>query len=61
MWQTQEENGFIHIWYHAENEAPTWWVDRVPQIHSGAWRYRGRSEFRIACHIQVSQLIFMHY
>lgn len=45
--------GFVYLWYHAENEEPTWLPDTVPEVESHSWKYRGRSEFRVACHIQV--------
>ncbi|CAL8103787.1 unnamed protein product [Orchesella dallaii] len=51
-WQATEAYGFVYFWYHAENEEPTWWPDPVPEVESGSWRYRGRSEFQVACHIQ---------
>ncbi|ODM93888.1 Cholesterol desaturase daf-36, partial [Orchesella cincta] len=47
-----EAYGFVYIWYHAENEEPSWWPDAVPEVASGNWKYRGRSEFRVTCHIQ---------
>ncbi len=45
--------GFVYLWYHAENEEPNWLPDSVPEVESHSWKYRGRSEFRVACHIQV--------
>lgn len=49
-------NGFIYLWYHAEGEDPNWRPPIFPQIESGEWKYRGRSEFKVACHIQVFSL-----
>ena len=49
-----EQNGFIYLWFHAEDEKPNWHPPAVPEIQSGEWAYRGRSEIRVACHIQVS-------
>ncbi|CAL8128521.1 unnamed protein product [Orchesella dallaii] len=51
-WPVHESFGFIYIWYHAENEKPLWRPDIVAEVESGHWKYRGRSEFRVACHIQ---------
>ncbi|CAL8128730.1 unnamed protein product [Orchesella dallaii] len=51
-WPVHESFGFVYIWYHAENEKPLWWPDIVTEVESGQWKYRGRSEFRVACHIQ---------
>lgn len=53
MWETMEMHGFIYLWYHAEGEAPYWRPHIFSQIESGTWKYRGRSEFKVACHIQV--------
>ncbi|CAG7827980.1 unnamed protein product [Allacma fusca] len=47
-----ERNGFIYLWYHAEDDEPTWFPEAIPEIQSQQWVYRGRSEFRVACHIQ---------
>ncbi|ODM97536.1 Cholesterol desaturase daf-36, partial [Orchesella cincta] len=52
MWPVFEAYGFVYIWHHAENEEPSWWPDAVPEVESGQWKYRGRSVFRVACHIQ---------
>ena len=49
-----EQNGFVYLWFHAEDEEPNWQPPIIPEIQSGEWAYRGRSEFRVACHIQVS-------
>jgi len=57
MWKIVETNGFIHLWYHAENEEPTWFPDPIPEVQSGQWKYRGRSVYKIACHIQVCESI----
>ncbi|CAL8128734.1 unnamed protein product [Orchesella dallaii] len=51
-WPVHESFGFIYIWYHAENEKPLWWPDIVTEVENGHWKYRGRSEIRVACHIQ---------
>lgn len=51
-------NGFIYLWYHAEEEAPNWQPPIFSQIESGEWKYRGRSEFKVACHIQVFRKAF---
>jgi len=52
VWTTLEMNGFIYLWYHAEGSQPHWFPERFPLIDSGAWKYRGRSEFQVGCHIQ---------
>ncbi|XP_035705129.1 cholesterol 7-desaturase isoform X2 [Folsomia candida] len=52
MWKTFETDGFIFIWNHAESLDPTWHPDEIPEINLNTWSYRGRSEMRVACHIQ---------
>lgn len=51
-WQSLERSGFIYVWFHAENEEPTWWPPAVSQIESGEWTYGGRSENLVNCHLQ---------
>jgi len=53
MWKTMEGNGFIYLWFHAEGEEPSWFPYLYPEIQSGSWKYRGRSELQVACHVQV--------
>jgi cholesterol 7-desaturase len=53
MWKTFETNGFIYLWHHGTNEEPTWYPDAISEINNGTWRYRGRTEMRVACHVQV--------
>ena len=49
-----EMNGFIYIWYHAENAEPYWTLPEIEQITSGQWTYGGRTEHYINAHIEVS-------
>ncbi|XP_052675117.1 cholesterol 7-desaturase nvd-like [Crassostrea angulata] len=49
---SDEANGYIYFWYHAEDSAPTWTVPRIEEIQSGDWVYRGRTEHYINCHIE---------
>lgn len=51
-WPCDESNGFIYMWYHAENEQPTWKVPLIPEIASKRWVYSGRSEYLVNAHIQ---------
>jgi cholesterol 7-dehydrogenase len=53
IWTTVEMNGFIYVWYHAENAGPSWLPEPVPEIETGKWHNRGRCEFLIGCHAQV--------
>ena len=43
----------VMMWYHVEEEEPTWFPPVLAEVESGAWTYRGRNENTISCHIQV--------
>lgn len=55
-WTTREMNGYIYLWYHAENKEPYWEPEEIKEITKGSWVYRGRSEHYVRAHIQVSEL-----
>lgn len=49
-WESCEANGFIFVWYHAENEKPWWYPPKDEMIVN--WTYRGRSEHYVNAHVQ---------
>lgn len=51
-WPSDEVNGFILVWYHAEQEEPSWKPPQIPEIAAKKWFYGGRSEYRVNAHIQ---------
>jgi cholesterol 7-dehydrogenase len=51
-WPCDELNGFILVWYHAEQEEPNWKAPLIPEIAAKKWTYGGRSEYRVNAHIQ---------
>lgn len=54
-WPSDEVNGYIFVWYHAEtefSETPQWSVPDIPEISSKKWAYRGRTDYRVNAHIQ---------
>lgn len=51
-WQNCEVNEIIFVWYHAEGLEPSWYIKSHDYISNRKWRYQGRNEFRISCHIQ---------
>lgn len=51
-WPSCEVNEFIYIWYHADEEPPSWEVCEVANITNKSWVYRGRTEHVVRCHIQ---------
>ncbi len=54
-WPSCEINTMIYVWYHAENEEPSWYPEVIPNIHNGIWRYGGRREYTLNVHIEVSK------
>lgn len=58
-WKSREVNEIIFVWYHAELADPEWELEPVKQITDGSWRFQGRNEFYINCHIQV--IIIIHF
>nr|XP_033332910.1 cholesterol 7-desaturase isoform X1 [Megalopta genalis]XP_033332912.1 cholesterol 7-desaturase isoform X1 [Megalopta genalis] len=51
-WKCCEANGIIFVWYHAEGLEPTWQPQTVSNVSNRTWRYQGRNEYLINCHIQ---------
>lgn len=52
-WPSCEQNDIIFVWYHAEEDEPSWQPTPIPQIQNGEVWYRGRNEFLVNSHIQV--------
>jgi len=49
----EEKNNMILLWYHTDDESPTWHVDALPQFKSkGLFNSSGYTYHQIACHIQ---------
>ncbi|KAL8574978.1 hypothetical protein ACOMHN_064509 [Nucella lapillus] len=67
-WPVEEVNGWIYMWYHAEDVDPTWRIPEIQEITKGKWVYRGRTEHFINAHIEeipengadVSHLAHVH-
>lgn len=53
-WYSCEVNTLIFVWHHAENEEPSWYPQPIPNVHPRKWWYRGRTEYYVNSHIQVS-------
>ncbi|XP_067143676.1 cholesterol 7-desaturase nvd-like [Centruroides vittatus] len=51
-WTSLEQNGFIYVWHHAEGHPPSWKPPIIPEIEQGLWRYKGRTQHTVNCHIQ---------
>uniref|UniRef100_A0A6B0V883 cholesterol 7-desaturase n=1 Tax=Ixodes ricinus TaxID=34613 RepID=A0A6B0V883_IXORI len=51
-WLSCELLGLLFIWYHAEEEPPSWHLVDCPQISSGQWKCERRFEHTVHCHIQ---------
>lgn len=44
--------GHIYIWHHCDEIDPTWEIPEIPEITSGKWTYRGRTEHYVNAHIE---------
>ncbi|XP_076666871.1 cholesterol 7-desaturase nvd isoform X1 [Andrena cerasifolii] len=51
-WKSCEANEIIFVWYHAEGLEPAWQPQTVSHVSDRTWRYQGRNEFLINCHVQ---------
>ncbi|XP_018404001.1 PREDICTED: cholesterol 7-desaturase-like [Cyphomyrmex costatus] len=52
VWKNCEVNNTIFVWYHSESAEPDWQPQPHTCISNGSWRYQGRNEYLINCHIQ---------
>uniref|UniRef100_A0AC35EYK3 Cholesterol 7-desaturase n=1 Tax=Panagrolaimus sp. PS1159 TaxID=55785 RepID=A0AC35EYK3_9BILA len=52
VWPIVERNCHIYVWYHCDGEEPTWEIPIISEAESGEWKYKGRTEHEIMCHIQ---------
>jgi phenylpropionate dioxygenase-like ring-hydroxylating dioxygenase large terminal subunit len=52
MWNCQEKNGEVYIWYHPENTAPQWELPDLPELNDGAWTAPRYAEFLVPAHVQ---------
>ncbi|XP_018405083.1 PREDICTED: cholesterol 7-desaturase-like [Cyphomyrmex costatus] len=52
VWKSCEVNNIIFVWYHSESAEPDWQPQSHTCISNGSWRYQGRNEYLINCHIQ---------
>ncbi|KYN37693.1 3-chlorobenzoate-3,4-dioxygenase oxygenase subunit [Trachymyrmex septentrionalis] len=52
VWKSCEVNHIIFVWYHSESAEPDWQPQPHTNISNGSWRYQGRNEYLINCHIQ---------
>ncbi|XP_077944358.1 cholesterol 7-desaturase nvd isoform X3 [Gasterosteus aculeatus] len=51
-WPSCEVNGQILVWFHCDGEDPRWTIPEQPEITTGEWVYRGRTEHFINAHIE---------
>ncbi|KYQ47715.1 hypothetical protein ALC60_13235 [Trachymyrmex zeteki] len=52
VWKSCEVNRVIFVWYHSESTEPDWQPQPHTFVSTGAWRFQGRNEYLINCHIQ---------
>jgi len=48
-WESKEMNGQVYIWYHIDNEEPSW---IPPNYNINSMIYHGYTSQEISCHIQ---------
>ncbi|KAH9360775.1 hypothetical protein HPB48_018230 [Haemaphysalis longicornis] len=51
-WTSVELMGNVFLWYHADNEEPSWTIEDVPQVTSGSLKPWKRYEETLSCHIR---------
>lgn len=47
-----ELNGIIHMWYHADDESPSWYPPDVKDIQSGRMTFHGKTDHIVNSHIE---------
>ena len=52
MWNCQEKNDEIYIWYHPENTAPQWELPDFPELDDVNWTPPRYAEFLVPAHVQ---------
>jgi phenylpropionate dioxygenase-like ring-hydroxylating dioxygenase large terminal subunit len=52
MWNCEEKNGEIYIWYHPENTAPQWELPDLPELDDPNWTQPRYAEFLVPAHVQ---------
>ncbi|CAN7950424.1 unnamed protein product, partial [Ixodes hexagonus] len=51
-WETQETLGSLFMWYHADDEPPSWQMNDIRDIPSGNWKLGVRYESVLSVHIR---------
>ena len=52
IWNCEEKNGEIYIWYHPENTAPQWQLPDLPELGDPDWTAPRYAEFLVPAHVQ---------
>merc|ERR1712029_338548 len=51
-YHVKEMNGFVYVWYHADDEQPYWSLENIDQISVKKWVFMGDTEHIVSCHFQ---------
>ena len=51
-WHTQEKNGMIFVWYHAEKKPPQWDFPAIPELGDQLWSEPITFELVVDAHVQ---------
>jgi phenylpropionate dioxygenase-like ring-hydroxylating dioxygenase large terminal subunit len=52
IWNCEEKNGEIYMWYHPENTAPQWQLPELPELDDPNWTSPRYAEFLVPAHVQ---------
>jgi phenylpropionate dioxygenase-like ring-hydroxylating dioxygenase large terminal subunit len=51
-WPVLERNGFVFVWHHHEEAAPTWEIPQLPEFADPRWTEPRQFELKVPVHIQ---------
>ena len=51
-YRVEERNGFVYVWYHADDEPPNWLPEAIEEIQTNQWTFMGQTEHIVSCHFQ---------
>lgn len=52
IWNCEEKNGEVYIWYHPENTTPQWELPDLIELGSDDWTSPRYAEFLVPAHVQ---------
>jgi phenylpropionate dioxygenase-like ring-hydroxylating dioxygenase large terminal subunit len=52
IWNCEEKNNEIYMWYHPQNTAPQWELPDFPELNDPNWTAPRYAEFLVPAHVQ---------